>query len=36
MAKKLTLKDVLNKLSYVFPDDAYIKNNRFVVEGEKS
>jgi len=36
MAKGLTLKDVLNKLSYVFPDDAYIKCNRFVVEGEKS
>ena len=34
--KKITMKDILNKLSYIFPDDAYVIGNRFVVEGEKS
>lgn len=34
--KSITIKDILNKLSSVFPDDAYIVNNRYVVEGKES
>ena len=36
MAKEMKLRDLLTKLSYVFPDDCYIYSHKFVLEGEKS
>ena len=36
MAKSMSLRELLTKLSYVFPDDIYIIGNHYVIEGEKS
>ena len=36
MAKKITLNDILTKISYVFKKDCYIINRKYVIGGEES